>query len=191
VEIVTIKIVDNTFISACLGEIECIDLLDVSCQHYMFSTTSEVYQETVEGFDEHIVKMAYNSIDVFSLNHDKYLELKDWLENRYPQIDTGEISTFLLSLLDYALTGKDYYYITDDRKMKETIPKLNKDPIFMEKLGTTFDMSNFNVVGTVGFIRRLMDKRVVSEEHIEPIINDMDTNGFYLNEATKNYLRGF
>jgi len=115
----TIKVVDNTFISACLGEIECIDLLGVSTSHYMVSTTPEIHQETVEGFKEDLVEEAYKTIKVFEVKHAKYLELKSWLENRYPQIDKGEISAFLLALLNFDLEDINYYFITDDRKMKK------------------------------------------------------------------------
>lgn len=186
----TIKIVDNTFISACLGEIKCIDLLNVSSSHYNFSTTPEVRNETKEGFDSKIVYIAYKTIDVNLLRHHQYSDLKNWLEKRYLDIDTGEISSFLLALLDYALPGENYYYITDDQKMKNVIKKLNNDEIFMEKLGSYFDMTNFNVTGTIGFIRRLMDKKIVSEIHIEPLIKDFQDNGFYIDENIKNYLRG-
>lgn len=186
----TLKIVDNTFISACLGEIECLNLLDISTNHYNVSTTPEVYEETVEGFEKDFVKEAYGKISIDPVDHDKYDDLKEWLENRYPQIHSGEISTFLSALLNHAINKNEYYYITDDGKMKETIDKLNTDQEFMNKLGTKFDMSNFKVAGTVGFIRRLIDKKTISEDFIEPILTDMDNNGFYIDENTKNFLRG-
>lgn len=186
----TIKIVDNTFISACIAEISCINLLNITSEHYAISTTSEVYQETVNGFEMNFLKEAYDIIDVFTLDHDKYHELKEWLENRYPQIDTGEISSFLLALLNYAIKGGSYYYVTDDRKMKKIILKLNKDLIFMDKLGIEFNMENFNVTGTVGLIIRLISKQIISKDYVEPIIIDMENNGFYMDNTTKNHLRG-
>lgn len=186
----TLKIVDNTFISACLGEIECLNLLDISTNHYNVSTTPEVYVETIEGFEKDFVSKAYAKINIDPVDHEKYDDLKEWLEKRYPQIHSGEISTFLLALLNHALDENEYYYITDDRKMKETIDKLNSDKEFMNKLGSDFDMSTFNVAGTIGFIRRLIEKKTISEDFIEPIIEDMDNNGFYIDEKIKNYLRG-
>ncbi|RJS49981.1 MAG: hypothetical protein CIT03_00570 [Methanobacterium sp.] len=186
----TLKIVDNTFISACLGEIDCINLLEISRSNYIISTTSEVHSETIAGFEGNLVDYAYENISIHPIDNDNYLELKEWLEDRYPQIDSGEISTFLLALLKFALEDKAYYYITDDNKMKKTILKLNNDPIFMDKLGINFDMNQFNVTGTIGFIKRLIDKNLISKDYIEPIIRNLEENGFYLTDKIKDYLRG-
>ncbi len=186
----TFKIVDNTFISACMGEIECVDLLDVSSQHYDIITSHVIYGETIDGFAEDMVNDAYDSINLAEINHAQYEDLKEWLINRYPKLHEGEITAFLLALLNYAIKDIDYYYVTDDNLMKNIIRNLHNDHIFMSKLGMNFDMKNFNVTGTVGFTRRLIDKGHLNDDYIEPIILDMDKNGFYLNETVKNHLRG-
>lgn len=186
----TFKVVDNTFISACMGEIECVDLLDISSKHYDIITSHVIFVETNNGFEEDMVKEAYDSIDLVETKYTQYEELKEWLINRYPRLHEGEITAFLLALLNYAIMGMDYYYVTDDNLMKDIIRNLHNDHIFMSKLGMEFDMKNFNVTGTVGFTRRLIEKGHLNDNYIEPILTDMDKNGFYLNEAVKNHLRG-
>jgi len=191
-EVLTSKIVDNTFISACIYEINCVDILKISSLQYNFITSEIVQIETNNSdFDIELVNDAYEIISSISLNHDKYDKLKKYLINRYPGLHEGEISTFLLTLLEYALNDSRYYYITDDSLMKKTILNLNKDEIFLSILGETFDFESFNVTGTVGFIRRLIDNQYLHEEYVENILTDLEKNGFYLDRTVKNHLRGY
>lgn len=186
----TVKIVDNTFISACSGEINCIDLLDICSKYYEIVTTNEVFEETKEGFDTKKTSEIYNLISVSSKYSKLYFELKKWLESRYPTLHSGEISTFLLALLSFAVVDSEYYYVTDDKSMKNIIEKLSEDEIFLKKLGYSFDMENFKVTGTIGFTKRLLEKGIIRQEYVEPILNDMQNNGFYLSDELKDHLRG-
>jgi len=186
----TVKIVDNTFISACVDEINCIDLLDLSSQYYDIHTTNEVFGETQDGFNDEVISNVYDLIKISSCSSDTYIDLKNWLERRYPGLHTGEITTFLLALLTFAVCGTEYYYITDDNYMKKIIKNLGNDSIFIQKLDLAVNMENFNVTGTVGFTKRLIDKGVIHNQFVEPIIQDMEDNGFYLTDKVKDHLRG-
>ncbi|GLI11559.1 hypothetical protein MARBORIA2_06490 [Methanobrevibacter arboriphilus] len=190
-EVLTSKIVDNTFISACIYEINSVDILKTSSLQYNFITSEIVQIETNDGdFDIDLVNDAYGIISPVNLNHDKYDELREYLLNRYPKLHDGEVSAFLLALLEYGINGLKYYYITDDAIMKKTILNLNNDEQFLSMLEESFDFENFNVTGTIGFIRRLIDNKYLDEKHIEDILIDLENNGFYLNEKIKNHLRG-
>lgn len=182
---------DNTFISACIYEINSVDILKTSSLQYNFITSEIVQIETNDGdFDIDLVNDAYGIISPVNLNHDKYDELREYLLNRYPKLHDGEVSAFLLALLEYGINGLKYYYITDDAIMKKTILNLNNDEQFLSMLEESFDFENFNVTGTIGFIRRLIDNKYLDEKHIEDILIDLENNGFYLNEKIKNHLRG-
>lgn len=186
----TSKIVDNTFISACIGEINCINLLDITSEHYDIITTNAVFEETKNGFDIKRVTEVYETISVSSKYPKLYFKLKKWLETRYPALHDGEISTFLLALLNFAISDSAYYYITDDKSMKNVIRNLNNDEMFFKILGRSIDMDKFKVTGTIGFTRRLIEKGVISTEYIDTLLDDMENNGFYLSKEVKDHLRG-
>jgi len=71
VEVLTSKIVDNTFISACISEINCVDILKVSSLQYNFITSETVQSETNDSdFDVELVNDAYKIISPIKCNHD-------------------------------------------------------------------------------------------------------------------------
>jgi hypothetical protein len=44
---VTTKILDNTVITACLGDIKSVNFLELCANHYKLITSKEVYEETM------------------------------------------------------------------------------------------------------------------------------------------------
>ncbi len=184
----TTKVMDNTIISTSLKEIKCVNLIKKCSERYTIATSYEVYLESCKGFSETLLKELYKTVVVRNLTDDKrYILLIDYLQTRYPYLHSGELSSFLLALLDYELNRKEYYYVTDDNKMKKVISKMGEDDLFSEKIGSP--IKTFNVTGTIGLIRKLYENGSLSTEDIERIIEDLKNSTFYITPDLISYLK--
>ena len=185
----TTKILDNTVISASIKEIKCIDLIKKCLERYNIVTSIEVYEETSRGFGEQTITTFYKKITVYNLRNNKlFLILLEYLEDRYPYLHKGEISTFLIALLEYELKKRKYYFVTDDNRMRKVIKKIFDDSLFKRKLRS--NVSKFHITGTIGLIKRLYERGILSRADIEMIIEDLKNSTFYLTDDLIKYLRG-
>ena len=187
-ETVTTKILDNTFISACVVDINSKDIIAVCNKKYNLMAPHVVYKESLDYSDREVMKKCYEKITVIDMtNSEKYNELLLYLINRFPNLHEGELSAFLVALLEYELKGKSYYYITDDQGMRKSIQKIKQDELFIQKLGIT--ISNFNCSGTIGILERLLKGNLLDVDDLNLIVDDLENGSFYLNPALIEYLR--
>lgn len=183
----TVKIIDNTVISASINEIRTINLIQLCSTQYDISTTSHVFTEAKNGFSKEVIEELSNYISVSNGMNQKFEEVLNWLEQRFPYLHRGELSTFLMAILNYSQANKKYYYVTDDRRMRKTIPKIIHNQHFISMCGK--QESEFNVTGTIGLIKRLHEKGTLTDEQIEEIINDLKDSTFYITQSVLNFLR--
>lgn len=185
----TTKIIDNTVVSAFINEILCIDMFEICCKEYHFSTSIEVYYESKRGFSGVDLNKIDKRIEIVSKKGDfKYEEIIAYLKNRYPYLHEGELSSFLIALLDYEMVGKKYYYITDDGEMKKRVPEiLNSQQIIKLLKG---EVTNFYMTGTIGLIRRICQKGYLSQGDIDKIVLDLRNSTFYMTDKLLSELRG-
>lgn len=188
-ETLTTKIMDNTVISASIREINSIDLIKVCSSKYYISTTPEVFNETRIGFNKTLINRIYSFIELHEIKGKDYEDLLKWFEVRYPYLHRGEVSSFLLAVLEYAQKSRRYYYITDDNKMKKTIKSLLKDEHLIEKIGTR--LTKFNITGTIGLIIRLKENGLISGKEMENIIKDLNSSSFYITPELIEELRRY
>jgi predicted nucleic acid-binding protein len=184
----TSKIIDNTVVSAFI-KILCIDMFEICCNEYHFSTSIEVYYESKRGFSKGNLNKVYKRIEIVSKKEDsKYEEMIAYLKNRYPYLHEGELSSFLIALLDYEMVGKKYFYITDDGKMKKRVPEiLNSQQIIKLLKGK---VTKFYMTGTIGLIRRICQKGYLSQADIDKIVLDLRNSTFYISDKLLRELRG-
>jgi predicted nucleic acid-binding protein len=100
----------------------------------------------------------------------------------------GELTTFLIALLDYELKGRPYYYVTDDKKMRTSIPKILKDSLFIKKLGCS--VQEVKYTGTIGLIKRLKLRNLITEEDINNIADELEQSTFRISPELIEELRG-
>lgn len=185
----TTKILDNTVISASLKEIGSINLIAKCLERYEVVTSIEVYEETTDGFENSKIKECYKKIQVFDLSkHHLFVVLIEYLSDRYPYLHKGELTSFLVALIDYELKNKEYFFVTDDNKMKRVVSVIFDDELFLPKLSEK--SINFKITGTIGLLKRLCERKVITKEDIEMIIEDLKTSTFYLTPELIYYLRG-
>ncbi len=186
---VTVKIIDNTVLTASLKEIKSIDLIKTCSKRYYLATSPSVYVESMNGFDSNTIQEYYgNNINVHNFKDDSLAsDLLNYLERRYPYLHKGELTTFLIALLDYELKGKQYYYVTDDKKMRNSIPKILKDPLFIKKLGCS--VQEVKYTGTIGLIKRLKLRGLITEEDINNIADELEQSTFRVSPELIEELR--
>ena len=100
----------------------------------------------------------------------------------------GELSAFLLALLDYEMPGYPYFFITDDRKMREKISEIVSSEVFLKIVGKSIHDYHFS--GTIGLIRRLCQKGCISEYDIKLIISDLKNSTFRITDKLLGELSG-
>lgn len=185
----TTKILDNTFISASIGDIKSIDLISTSSRVYNLETSEEVYKETCNGYDEKIVTQIYQSIKVKKINHAEYERLISSLEARFPYLHRGELSSFLLAFLEFSLDNRDYYYVTDDGLMRK---KLSDVLAYCASINGNDDYcgTDFKLTGTIGLIKRLYEKNVLSKQDVKSIIQDIEKSTFRISPEVIHILKG-
>jgi predicted nucleic acid-binding protein len=177
----TTKVLDNVIIIASIEYIKCVNILEKCNSCYHFVTSKVVYEE-------YIAKNANADIDTFNKfitiqkmdENKQYDELLDYLKNRYNNLHEGELSSFLILLLEYTLKGKDCYYITDDQTAKKVFLNLHNDKLFIKKLGTSFN--KVKITGLVGLIIHMHDKGLLAEGYSKKIKNDLKSSAYYISE---------
>ena len=185
----TSKILDNTAISAFINEIRSIEMIKICRKEYILVTTDYVQRETSERFSQETIDINYKNINVFRKTGDKkYDQALDYLVNRYPYLHEGELSAFLLALLDYEMTGSPYFFITDDRKMREKISEIVSSEAFLKIIGE--DIHGYHFSGTIGLIKRLCQKGCLSENDVKLIVSDIKNSTFHISDRLIGELSG-
>ncbi len=173
----TTKVLDNTFISASLGEMPSIDLIRTCSNCYALSTTMQVYEETRRGHSKEIIDDAYKYIKIELSEDPNYDDILSFLEDRFFYLHSGELSSFLLAVLRYAKKGENFYYVTDDGRMRRSVSKLLDEIIKLNAIDENVAEA-FNLTGTIGLINRLCKKDLISRDGIEKIIKDLENSTF-------------
>lgn len=196
-ETVTAKILDNSFISACITDITSQNLIEICDEHYNLLSSPSVYEESmdlknqfVDGIliDEHLIKKCYEKIDILDMsNNPKYQESLNYLQNRYPYLHKGELSTYLIALLYHTDEG-NHFFITDDMQFRKKVSTIKNDALFIKKLGNV--VQDINISGTIGIVRRLYEKNILNDDNLEEIIEDLKNGSFYITDYLIDYLRG-
>jgi predicted nucleic acid-binding protein len=190
---ITTKILDNTTISASISEINSVNIIEKIATAHKLITSRSVFQETCNGFCEAEVDRIYSLIDIVDpIDGDKlkYHELLGYMSLRYPYLHEGELSTFIIAVLNFKKELKNYYYVTDDQKMRKVIEKIksNEDETFNRIVG--LNLSDFNYTGTLGLLKRMVEKSIISNEEIKLIANDLKSSGFRISEKILSNLLG-
>jgi len=183
----TAKAVDTTVVSACVREVRSIDLLERVTTVYVVCTTREVMDEIERGFDPDTVSRILEQVSVPPIVHEALEPLLAWLERRYPYLHRGELSSFLLAILEYGVQGRPCYYVTDDGAMRRKARNILIEETFIEMLGG--EPPEMCMTGTVGLIGRLYERGEIAPEELQEIIEDLRTGTFRVSRGVLDHLR--
>ncbi|OQX18460.1 MAG: hypothetical protein BWK75_06650 [Candidatus Altiarchaeales archaeon A3] len=142
---------------------------------------------TKEGFAEQFEE-CYKKISVFDLNNNElFAILIKYLSDRYPYLHKGELSSFLVALIEYEMNNKEYYFVTDDNKMKKVVSTIFDDDLFTSKIN--HKPLKFNMTGTVGLLKRLYQRNILTKKDVEKVIGDLENSTFYITSKLIKYLK--
>ncbi len=184
----TSKILDNTVISAAINEIKSVNLIAISGSIYPLKMSSEVYDEICAGFSGKRLEIIEKYIEkIDGRRHEKYQSLFEYLSKRYPYLHKGDISSVLVAILEYALQESDYFLVTDDSRLRKKIPEI----LQLEKVKECLDreIESLNYTGTIGLIRRLCEKGIISESELETIVYDLKNSTFRVSDELLEELK--
>ncbi|MDO9538084.1 MAG: hypothetical protein Q7J68_07180 [Thermoplasmata archaeon] len=143
--------------------------------------------EAKRGFSKAIIKEISNYLTITNGLNPKFDEILNWLELRFPYLHKGELSTFLMAVLEYSMKNKKCVYVTDDGRMRKTIPKILENTDFITMCGK--NGFSFKFTGTIGLIKKLYEKGCLTDYQIEDIIRDLKNSTFYITPLLLNSLR--
>ncbi|MHA1719357.1 MAG: hypothetical protein ACTSWX_00695 [Promethearchaeota archaeon] len=183
----TTKIIDNTIVSLDF-ESNSLNLMKILNEFYSIETTNSVYNETINGFDPNLTRIYYSNIKINNLSSNiRYVKLYQYFQNRYPYLHDGEVSAFLLSLINFHLKDKPYYFISDDNKMRKVcLTQLNKDKLFLKIINKPEFIPNF--VGTIGIIKHLFKRNFINKAEMKKIIFGIRKSSFRITNDLINIL---
>jgi predicted nucleic acid-binding protein len=185
----TTKILDNTVISAFINEITSIKIIDVCTKQYDLVTSNYVYDETSKAINKDMLNDIYKNIGIIKRDGEKnYENALEYLKNRYPYLHEGELSAFLIALLDFGCHNKPYFFVTDDGKMRRKTKEIVSSDDFMKAIG--LKIHDFRMTGTIGLIKRLSEKGCLSQQDVNKIASDLESSNFRAPESLINELRG-
>lgn len=186
---ITKKILDNTVISAFIIEIPSIEIIDICRKRYDLVTTSCVYDETSKAVEREILINSYKNISIIKKDGEKkYDAALTYLMNRYPYLHEGELSAFLVAIIDFECRRKPYYFVTDDGKMRRKAKEIISSNDFIDIIG--LKIHDIKMTGTIGLIKRLHERGCLSQHVANKIASDLQNSTFRAPESLINELRG-
>jgi hypothetical protein len=183
----TTKVLDATILSASLGEIRTVDLVGAASGCYPLRTTAHVRLELEARFPKQAVEDTFDHIGVDDEDPGDAIDRSAPVCARFPYLHLGELTSFLLALTDYELKGLPYYYVTDDLRMRRSIPNILASEEFIGLIGKR--LTTVRLTGTIGLIRRLHQRGRLSREELRGIIRDLEESTFRLTPEVMSHLR--
>ncbi len=183
----TAKAVDTTVISSSLREIRSVDLLNITTRVYDVFTTRDVHRELEAGFGSTRMEPLAASIHVVDIEHERAEDILKWLERRHPYLHRGELSSFLLAIVNFGLHGIPCYYVTDDGAMRKKARNILIEDRFIELLGE--EPPPFQMTGTVGLLGRLFERGMIGPEELGNVIEELRNGTFRVSRRVLDHLR--
>ncbi len=183
----TTKVLDATTISVGMGDIKTIDLIQRCSSRYPIVTTREVRHEIERGFAPDAVERAFAHIRLSSVRGPGCDELVGRLKSRFPFLHEGELTSFVLALVNYEREGEPFYYVTDDRAMRRCIERIVSNDPAVHSLGLS--IPDFKLTGTVGLIMRLFERGSLTKGEMVRIARELETGTFRVTDSILRELK--
>ena len=180
----TMKVLDATVISADIKEIKSVNIIESCLMQYDVVVPEDVKKECERAFGK-VCCVFLKGAKIYTPDGKDYESLKDYLKRRYPYLHSGDLSSILVAALESIVRGRNCYFVTDDGALKKVVEsKLPEDEEFHMLLGKSFE--KINVTGTIGLLRRLNERKILSCEDIIKAARDIPKSSF---RATKELVR--
>lgn len=182
----TLKVLDNTAISALLFEIGAVDVLTRCHQRYDTLTSPAIMAELAASKRPEIWHDHMDKIKVEEPTEFDPTALAGELVKRYPSLHGGEISAYLVALRRSVVMGVPVFFVTDDMAMRRGAKRMAGDQLVTAALGSTF---NIKETGTVGLVIRMAERGLLTTSEKRSIADDLANSSFRCSADILNKLR--
>lgn len=180
-----IKIFDNSVISSMGKEIISVDLLQLVKSRYDVFTTDAVVIECNNSKDEKLIR-SVEDLPIASKGDEKFLRIINLIKRIDFRLGSGEAECIASSILTTHL-GIENYVVIDERLARKIVSKIHTNPELMKIIGST--IPPIKCTGTIGIVKHLYDKGVLSKEERQKIAYDLELSGFRITDELLNLIR--
>jgi len=166
-------------------EIRSVALLPPCTRRYRVVISEEVREELGRAKSFH-AETLLRGIAVLRNTHPARERLLTYLSNRYPYLHTGELSSFLLAVTVFSAEGQRCFFVTDDGRMRKSLPKLLEDSELKGALGVR--ALSLEHTGTIGLILRLAETGSITPEERLLVCSDLKRSSFRCSKDILNRL---
>lgn len=179
------KVLDNSAVSSLGKEITCIDMLQLVKSQYDIVLADAVFRECRNLGNEYL----YSSIKNLPLaveRNDIFISLTDIIQSIDYRLGPGEIESIAASIL-LTQSGIDNYVVIDERLARSIVERIHLNPRIKTVVGS--DIVPIKCTGTIGIVKHLLDKGVISKEIAQKIAYDLEISNFRVSKDLLDLLR--
>lgn len=174
-----IKIFDNSVISSMGREITSVDVLPLVKSEYDIRITNAVITECRNSGNEKLIRSMDGLLLAVEADY-MFVSVVNSIKIMHPQLGSGEIESIAASIL-MTRSGIDNYVVLDDGLARKIVSDLHNDLKLQQIVGT--DIPPIKYTGTVGLIKHLRDKGIISREIYQKIAYDLKNSGFRITDS--------
>jgi len=180
-----IKIFDNSAITSMGKEVTSVDLLQSIKSQYEIFITEAVLSECADSKDDGLIKKIQD-FPVAIEKDERFLQIISQIKMIDFRLGPGEIETIAASIL-LTNSGVDNYVVIDEQLARKYVSKIHINPKMTEIVGST--ISQIRCTGTIGIVRHLRDKGILSKETCQKIAFDLELSNFRVSEELLALIR--
>lgn len=180
-EILT-KVLDNSVVTALGRDIRSVKLIPLITSGYGITLTSDVIEECRDYENGALLPLFASAT---TIDDERVRSISSLLKLWRPNLGKGECSAIATSLVLTA-DGRKNYLVLDDGVARRCAKDAGSLPGVIKILGKRVDL---NLTGTVGLVRHLYDKGLISEKDKQSIGYDLETSSFRISDDLLRLLR--
>lgn len=180
-----IKILDNSVISTMYMDMVSVDLLQILRPLYTVSITDAVIIELSRLGNEELIR-SIADLRSTSERDERFMRAKDRIRRIDPRLGDGEVECIAESMM-LTRSGIGNYVVLDDLKAREAIDRIRVDPELESVLGAPIPPVRYT--GTIGLVKHLKDRGILSAETCSGIAFDLEAGGFRVTKELLDLIR--
>lgn len=176
------KILDTSVISAAGKNIRSIDLIKMASDEYVVAVTKAVKEECGDYVDGGLTELADSCETV---DDPRISAIAEIIRSYRDVLGSGERTVIAASLI---LTSENVpnYAVLDDRKAREFARNAGSIPEVKSALKGEF---RINVTGTVGLVKHLCDRGIMTKKQSQDVAFDLEMGDFRISRELLDLLR--
>jgi predicted nucleic acid-binding protein len=166
-------------------EIISVNLLQLVKSRYDVLITDAVVIECNNSKDEKLIR-SIDGLPIASKRDEKFLRITDFIKRIDFRLGSGEIECIASSILMTHL-GIENYVVIDERLARKIVSKVHTSPELIKIICST--IPPIKCTGTIGIVKHLYDKGVLSKEECQKIAYDLESSDFRITDELLNLIR--